>query len=56
MHMASKLLWSYVEDDRAATSIEYGLIAVSMSIAIATVVLQIGASVQILLGQAAAAF
>ena len=56
MDMASKLLWSYVEDDRATTSIEYGLIAVSMSIAIATVVLQIGASVQTLLGQAAAAF
>lgn len=42
METAVELLWNYVNDDRAATAIEYGLIASVISIACALVVLSIG--------------
>ena len=45
MHTAVKLLWTYVGDDRAATAIEYGLIAAGISIAACLVLLQVGVAV-----------
>ena len=42
MDAAVRLLWNCVNDDRAATAVEYGLIAVGISIAGGLVVLSIG--------------
>ena len=50
MHRAEKLLWTYVNDDGAATSIEYGLIASIISIAILIAATQIGFSLQAIFG------
>lgn len=53
MERAVKLLWCCVDDENAATAIEYGLIASIISIATALVVLQIGTSLQAIFQQAA---
>ena len=45
MNRAVKLLWTYAVDDRAATAIEYGLIAAGISIAACLVLLQVGVAV-----------
>jgi Flp pilus assembly pilin Flp len=45
MNRAVKLLWTYAGDDRAATAIEYGLIAGGISIAACLVLLQVGVAV-----------
>lgn len=50
MHRAEKLLWNYVDDDSAATAIEYGLIASIISIAILLTVTQIGLNLQRIFG------
>ena len=42
MNRSVNLLFSYVDDDKAGTAIEYGLIASLISIAIAAVIMQIG--------------
>ena len=54
MNQAVQLLWSYVDDDSAATAIEYGLIASIISIAILIATTQIGLSLQEIFGVAAA--
>ena len=56
MNQAVKLLQDYEGDDRAATAIEYGLIAGGISIAIVIVIMQVGISVRILFEQTAAIF
>jgi Flp pilus assembly pilin Flp len=53
MDRAVKLLNSYMADDRAVTAIEYGLIASIISIAIMSVAMQIGTSLQAIFNQAA---
>ena len=45
MNRAVKLLWAYTGNDRAATAIEYGLIAGGISIAACLVLLQVGVAV-----------
>ena len=50
---AEKLVWNYVDDDGAATAIEYGLIASIISIAILVAVTQIGVTLQQIYGNAA---
>ena len=50
MQRAEKLLWNYVGDDSAATAIEYGMIAVIISIAIMIAVTQIGLNLQRIFG------
>ena len=52
MGQAVELLYSYMDDDRAVTAIEYGLIAGIISIAIASVAMQIGVSLQLIFEQA----
>ena len=53
MVQAVELLYSYMDDDRAATAIEYGMIAAIISVAILTAVLQIGVNLQLIFEQAA---
>ena len=48
MHRAEKLLWNCMDDDSAATAIEYGLIASVISIAILIAVTQIGVNLQVI--------
>jgi pilus assembly protein Flp/PilA len=50
MNRAEKLLWNYVDDNSAATAIEYGLIASIISIAIVIAATQIGVSLQQIFG------
>jgi Flp pilus assembly pilin Flp len=50
MHRAEKLLWTYSDDDSAATAIEYSLIASIISIAILIAVVQIGIDLQRIFG------
>ncbi|MFW6076302.1 MAG: Flp family type IVb pilin [Hyphomicrobiales bacterium] len=53
MDRAANLLRNYADDDSAVTAIEYGLIASIISIAIAMVATQIGASLQVIYENAA---
>ena len=46
MRRAVELLWSFVDDDGAATAVEYGLIASVISIAAVMVLIQIGVTLQ----------
>jgi Flp pilus assembly pilin Flp len=52
MGQAVELLYSYMDDESALTAIEYGLIAGIISIAIASVAMQIGVSLQLIFEQA----
>ena len=53
MHRAEKLLCNYVDDDSAATAIEYGLFASIISIAIVIAATQIGINLQVIFNDAA---
>ena len=53
MNQSAKLLWTYVDDDSAATAIEYGLIASIISIAILIAATQIGLNLQVIFNDAA---
>jgi Flp pilus assembly pilin Flp len=46
MDLAAKLLWLYANDDTADAAMEYSLIAGAISLAIASVLVQVGAAVQ----------
>ena len=50
MHRAEKLLRNCVDDDGAATAIEYGLIASVISIAILIATMNIGINLQRIFG------
>lgn len=52
MGQAVEHLYTYMDDDTAATAIEYGLIAGIISIAILTAVMQIGVNLQLIFEQA----
>lgn len=52
MGQTVELLFSYIADDKAATAIEYALIASIISIAIITAAMQIGVSLQLIFEQA----
>jgi Flp pilus assembly pilin Flp len=52
MDQTVELLYSYMADDKAATAIEYALIASIISIAIITAAMQIGVSLQLIFEQA----
>ncbi len=56
MGQTAKLLFGYVDDDRAATAIEYALIAGAISIAIVTVVTQIGVNLSLVFNQVSSGF
>ena len=53
MDQAVRQLWGFVANDRAATAIEYGLIASFISIATALVCLQIGSNLVVIFEQVA---
>ena len=55
MDQAVNQLWGFVADDKAATAIEYGLIASFISIAAAVVFFQIGSSLVLIFDQVATA-
>jgi Flp pilus assembly pilin Flp len=49
LDLATKLLWLYVNDDTADAAMEYSLIAGAISLAIASVLVQVGTTVQAML-------
>jgi Flp pilus assembly pilin Flp len=49
MDLAARLLWRYVNDDTADAVMEYSLIAGAISLAIASVLVQLGTTVQAIL-------